>query len=109
MFIHDSEHSYENQLFEFRAAVETAIVFDTSTSQRRGAARNVEVLEASHPEPDASSVAAARRAVQFFEAFGAGDAPAFLSHLADDVEWGADASGNGAPWYGMALKHSASP
>jgi len=37
------------------------------------AAGNVEVLEASHPEPDASSVAAARRAVRFFEAFGPGD------------------------------------
>jgi glycerate 2-kinase len=37
------------------------------------AVKNVEVLEASHPEPDASSVAAARRAVRFFEAFGPGD------------------------------------
>jgi glycerate-2-kinase len=37
------------------------------------AAGDVEVLEASHPEPDASSVAAARRAVRFFEAFGPGD------------------------------------
>ncbi|MDQ6894827.1 MAG: DUF4147 domain-containing protein, partial [Acidobacteriota bacterium] len=35
--------------------------------------RNVEVLEASHPEPDSSSVAAARRAVRFFEAFGPRD------------------------------------
>lgn len=38
-----------------------------------GAGR-AEVLFASHPDPDGSSTAAARRAVRFFEAFGAGDA-----------------------------------
>ena len=32
-----------------------------------------DLLEASHPEPDASSVAAARAAVRFFESFGPGD------------------------------------
>jgi hydroxypyruvate reductase len=32
-----------------------------------------ELLEASHPEPDPSSVAAARAAVRFFESFGPGD------------------------------------
>lgn len=36
-------------------------------------ARKIEVLEASHPEPDASSVAAARKAIRFFESFGPGD------------------------------------
>ncbi|HYK41874.1 MAG TPA: DUF4147 domain-containing protein [Thermoanaerobaculia bacterium] len=35
--------------------------------------RNIEILEASHPEPDASSVAAARRAIRFFEGFGPRD------------------------------------
>jgi glycerate 2-kinase len=36
-------------------------------------ARKIEVVEASHPEPDASSVAAARKAIRFFEGFEAGD------------------------------------
>jgi len=34
---------------------------------------DLDVLEASHPDPDASSVAAARAAVRFFESFGPGD------------------------------------
>lgn len=35
---------------------------------------NADVLFASHPEPDASSTGAARRAIRFFEAFGEADA-----------------------------------
>jgi hydroxypyruvate reductase len=42
-------------------------------SRVRGLPRR-SVLRASHPEPDASSVRAARRALSFFAGFGAGDA-----------------------------------
>ena len=59
---------------------EALIVIPRSAAEAPPAARfpppagNVRVvLEASHPEPDASSVAAARRAVRFFEGFGRGD------------------------------------
>jgi hydroxypyruvate reductase len=41
---------------------------------RAPAERGAEVLFASHPDPDSSSTAAARRAIRFFEGFGADDA-----------------------------------
>lgn len=58
---------------------EALIVIPRSAAEAAPAARfpppagNVQVVLASHPEPDASSVAAARRAVRFFEGFGRGD------------------------------------
>jgi ketosteroid isomerase-like protein len=37
---------------------------------------------------------------EVYEAFGRGDAEAILEKVTDDVDWAADASGSGAPWYG---------
>ena len=34
-----------------------------------------------------------------YASFGAGDMPGVLSVLADDVDWAAEAAGDGAPWY----------
>ena len=36
---------------------------------------------------------------QIYEAFGRGDVPAILGHLADDVSWDEDAPGYGVPLY----------
>jgi uncharacterized protein len=36
-----------------------------------------------------------------YEAFGRGDAGAILDVLTDDVDWAADTSSTGAPWYGV--------
>jgi ketosteroid isomerase-like protein len=36
---------------------------------------------------------------QMYEAFGRGDVPAILGHLADDVNWDQDAPGYGIPVY----------
>ena len=41
-----------------------------------------------------------------YEAFGRGDVAVILEALADDVDWGADTSSTGAPWYG--IRHSKS-
>ena len=38
-----------------------------------------------------------------YEAFQLGDVPAILDHLADDVDWAAEAAGTGAPWYGVRI------
>ena len=35
-----------------------------------------------------------------YEAFGRGDVEAILAHVADDVDWAADARSDDAPWYG---------
>jgi ketosteroid isomerase-like protein len=35
-----------------------------------------------------------------YEAFGRGDVAAIQADVADDVDWGAEAAGDGAPWYG---------
>ena len=35
-----------------------------------------------------------------YASFGAGDMAGVLSVLADDVDWAAEAAGDGAPWYG---------
>jgi ketosteroid isomerase-like protein len=37
---------------------------------------------------------------QVYEAFGRGDVPAILDAVTDDVDWAAEASSTGAPWYG---------
>lgn len=34
-----------------------------------------------------------------YEAFGRGDVPGILAHLADDVAWEQDSPGFGLPWY----------
>ncbi|HEY6051847.1 MAG TPA: DUF4147 domain-containing protein, partial [Thermoanaerobaculia bacterium] len=62
------------RLFE-RARILVVVPRDGAVREARLTRRagTVEVLEASHPDPDASSVAAARRAVRFFEEFGPGD------------------------------------
>lgn len=39
--------------------------------------------------------------VQAYEAFGHGDVAGILSTLTDDVDWAAEASSSGAPWYGI--------
>ena len=36
----------------------------------------------------------------FYEAFGRGDIATIVAHVTDDVDWGAEAGGTGAPWYG---------
>jgi ketosteroid isomerase-like protein len=38
-----------------------------------------------------------------YEAFGRGDVAAILAVVTDDVDWGSEASGAGAPWWG--IKH----
>jgi ketosteroid isomerase-like protein len=38
---------------------------------------------------------------QVYEAFGRGDVPAILDAVTDDVDWAAEASSDGAPWYGV--------
>jgi uncharacterized protein len=35
-----------------------------------------------------------------YEAFGRGDVETILANLTDDVDWAAEATGKGAPWYG---------
>jgi ketosteroid isomerase-like protein len=35
-----------------------------------------------------------------YEAFGRGDLDTILASVTDDVDWGSEASGTGAPWYG---------
>ena len=35
-----------------------------------------------------------------YEAFGRGDVGALLDRLTDDIDWGGEAAGTGAPWYG---------
>ena len=35
-----------------------------------------------------------------YEAFGRGDVAAIQEHLSDDVDWGVEADGTAAPWYG---------
>jgi ketosteroid isomerase-like protein len=36
-----------------------------------------------------------------YDAFARGDVAAVLDAVADDVDWAAEASGSGAPWYGV--------
>lgn len=36
----------------------------------------------------------------FYEAFGRGDIATIVANVTDDVDWAAEASGTGAPWYG---------
>ena len=36
----------------------------------------------------------------FSEAFGRGDIATIVANVTDDVDWGAEAAGAGAPWYG---------
>jgi len=36
-----------------------------------------------------------------YEAFGRGDVAVILEALTEDVDWGADTSSTGAPWYGI--------
>ena len=36
-----------------------------------------------------------------YEAFGRGDVAVILQALTDDVDWAADTSSTGAPWYGV--------
>lgn len=36
-----------------------------------------------------------------YEAFGRGDVQAVLDGVTDDVDWAAEASSTGAPWYGV--------
>jgi ketosteroid isomerase-like protein len=38
---------------------------------------------------------------EVYEAFGRGDVAAILGAVADDVDWAAEASSSGAPWYGV--------
>jgi ketosteroid isomerase-like protein len=38
---------------------------------------------------------------QAYEAFGRGDVAAILGMVTDDVDWGAEAASDGAPWYGV--------
>jgi uncharacterized protein len=38
---------------------------------------------------------------EIYEAFGRGDVNTILGKLADDVDWGPDAAGDGAAWYGI--------
>ena len=35
-----------------------------------------------------------------YEAFGRGDIEGITTHVTDDVDWAAEASGTAAPWYG---------
>lgn len=35
-----------------------------------------------------------------YEAFGRGDVEHIVAGVTDDVDWGAEAAGSGAPWYG---------
>jgi uncharacterized protein len=35
-----------------------------------------------------------------YEAFGRGDTEYIVAQVTDDVDWAAEASGKGAPWYG---------
>jgi ketosteroid isomerase-like protein len=37
---------------------------------------------------------------RLYEAFGAGDVETILASLVDDVDWVAEAAGDGAPWWG---------
>jgi uncharacterized protein len=37
---------------------------------------------------------------RLYEAYGRGDVDAVLAEVADDVEWGAEASSTSVPWYG---------
>ena len=62
----------------YRGAAATALTADRALvvlprGHPRSGTRGAEVLFASHPEPDRASVAAARRAVRFFEGFDSGD------------------------------------
>jgi ketosteroid isomerase-like protein len=38
---------------------------------------------------------------RLYAAYGAQDMDAVLAELADDVDWAAEAAGNGAPWHGQ--------
>ena len=45
----------------------------------------------------------------FYAAYGRGDLDAALADLADDVDWAAEATGGGAPWYGRFQGRDAVP
>ena len=42
-----------------------------------------------------------------YAAFGRGDLDAILDALADDIDWAADTSSDGAPWYGIRMGRDA--